>query len=383
LLAIGLLPGPIERPIMALMRRNMAFDSLAVINVTGTALNAAVTIGLAFGGFSFMSFAWAALAGNVSCALLALYFQRDLSIFRINLATGRRAFALGGYSSAWAMVSRTPDLISYLVLGWLLRMDVVGLYNRARLINELPSKILMQGLAPVVFPALAAEARAGRGLKQPYLLALTIITVLHWPAFLVLGLLAHSIVSVLLGPQWMSVVPLVQIIALANLCSFSRPLTQPLLMAAGAFRDLLLSAVVALPFGIILLTIGATLGLHAICWSIAVKVPIDVIIELSFIRRHVAFSWTEFCLAIRKSAVVAGCTAAGPAILMATAGGGPAVLLLAIGTALAAAGWWGGLFLTRHPLATEIGIVAAGVARMRTMPPGIAALRRKAAGGAS
>jgi hypothetical protein len=68
---------------------------------------------------------------------------------------------------------------------------------------------------------------------------------------------------------------------------------------------------------------------------------------------------------------------------MATAGGGPAVLLLAIGTALAAAGWWGGLFLTRHPLATEIGIVAAGVARMRTMPPGIAALRRKAAGGAS
>jgi O-antigen/teichoic acid export membrane protein len=380
LLAIGLLPGPIERPIMALMRRSMAFDILAVINVAGTAVNAVVAVSLAFAGFSFMSFAWAALAGNITCAVLALYFHRDLSAFVLRLTTWRRALALGGYSSAWAIVVRTPDLFSYLMLGRLLQMDAVGLYNRARVVNELPSKILMQGLSPVVFPALAVEARSGRSLKQPYLLALTIITALHWPAFLVLGLLAHPIVSVLLGPQWIGIVPLVQILALANMLSFSKVLTQPVLMAAGAFRDLLLSAVVALPIGIVLLVTGATFGLQAICWSIVVKVPIDVCIELRFVRRHVAFTWREFCLAISNSAIVTACTAVGPAILLATTGGGPAALTLAISATLACGGWIGGLFLTRHPLGKEIGLAASAIVRMFAEKLGTVGLRRKTTG---
>lgn len=379
LLALGLLPGPIERPIMALMRRNMAFDNLAVINVAGTMVNAAVAISMAFTGFSFMSFAWAALAGNLTGAALALYFQRDFSIFRPVLTKWRRAFALGGYSSAWALTSRTPELISYLLLGRLLRMDAVGLYNRARIVNDLPGKILLSGLAPVVFPAFAVETRGGRNLAQPYLLALTIVTALHWPAFLSLILLAHPIVGVLLGPQWMGIVPLVQIIATANLFSFSKALTQPTLMAVGAFRDLLLSAVFALPLGILLIATGASFGLQTLAWSLVLKVPIDVSIELIFIRRHAHFTLTEFFTAIYKSAIVALCAAVGPAVLVSSASSGTSILSLAIAVPLAAGGWLGGLYLTKHPLAQEIAIAAAAISRRPVFGLGLLSLRRKAA----
>ena len=165
LLAVGLLPGSFERPIVALMRRNMAFDHLAVINVSGAVVNMTVTLVLAAAGFRFMAFAWAALAGNTTVAILAFVFQRDLTIFRLCLSKWRRALALGAYSGAWGITAQIPEFTSYLLLGRFLRIEAVGLYSRARIVNDMPGKLLLSGLAPVAFPALAAEARAGRSLS--------------------------------------------------------------------------------------------------------------------------------------------------------------------------------------------------------------------------
>lgn len=381
LLALSLLPGPFERPVMAVMRREMAFDQLAIANVTCTAVTAATALGLAFAGFSYMSFGWAALGGNLAGAMIALCLRGSPAYFRPTLSRGRTALALSAYSGVWALTTRIPDMIAYLLLGRFLQMEAVGLYNRARILNDLPSKTLMSGLTPVVFPALAAEAREGRDLAKPYLLALSIVTALHWPAFLGLFILAHPIVAIMLGPQWDNVVPVVQIIALANLFSFSRDLTQPVLMAKGAFKDLLRSAVLALPTGILLVVIGVTNGLHALAWAMVAKVPIDVAIELIFVRRHVRFTWLQFAGAIRKSAVVTLCAMVGPALFAALAGTMAAVPGLLSGVGLAGIGWLAGLYLSGHPLAGEITLLTGTLWR-RGWPAGLAfaGLRRKAPG---
>ncbi|MGH7040910.1 MAG: oligosaccharide flippase family protein [Acetobacteraceae bacterium] len=361
LLAVSLLPGPVERPIMALMQRDMAFERLTIITIVGTTANAAVAVGTALSGFSFMSFAWAALAGNVVTAVLALCLRPDYPVFRLSLTKWRRVLPMSAYNASWALASRIPDVTSTLLLGRVRQMDTVGLYNRARTVNDLPGKLLLSGLAPVVFPALAEEARAGRKMARPYLLALTIVTALHWPGFLVLAVLARPIVEILLGPQWLGTVPLVQIIALANILAFPKGLTQPSLMAMGAFRDLLLSAVVMLPVALILATTAATFGARTLAWSLVVTAPLGAYVELSFIRRHARFSWFELFVAVRKSVIVAVCTAAAPAILVGTLAPQAPIPLLLSAVPLAAAGWIGGLYLTAHPLADEFRHTAAAI----------------------
>jgi O-antigen/teichoic acid export membrane protein len=363
LLAVGLLPGSFERPIVALMRRNMAFDHLAVINVSGAVVNMTVTLVLAAAGFRFMAFAWAALAGNTTVAILAFVFQRDLTIFRLCLSKWRRALALGAYSGAWGITAQIPEFTSYLLLGRFLRIEAVGLYSRARIVNDMPGKLLLSGLAPVAFPALAAEARAGRSLSQPYLLTLSIVSALYWPAFLMLAILARPIVVILLGQQWVGIVPVVQIIAIANLFSVSRPLTQPILTAVGAVRELWLSALIVLPVGLILTSLGASFGLEALAWSLVLKAPIDAAVELVFIRRHAHWAWTEFFAALQKSAVVAICTAALPAILLTASAGLNSIMSLAIAIPLAMSGWIAGLYITGHPLAGELALAAVAVRR--------------------
>lgn len=376
LLAVSLLPGPVERPILALMQREMVFERLAVVNIVGTAANATVAIGMALGGFSYMSFAWAAIAGNTAATVLALHLRPDYFVLRFALKRWRRVVSVGAYSAAWGLASRLPDLASTLVLGRLAQMDAVGLYNRARTVNDLPGKLLLSGLQPVVFPALALEARAGRELAQPYLIALMMVTALYLPGFVVLGILARPIVEIMLGVQWLSTVPLVQIIALANLLSFQRCLTQPALMAMGAFRDLLLSAVVVLPVALVLATGGAMLGIHALAWSLVPVGPIAGYVELSFVRRHVQFRWIDYFKAIRKSAIVTASTAAGPVAIVKIVGGQSSVRVLMVALPLAGIGWLAGLYLTAHPLHGALGLAATPGSLRRLIRLGSRGLRR-------
>ena len=78
------------------------------------------------------------------------------------------------------------------------------------------------------------EIRQGNDLKRAYLQALSHITVVHWPALLLLAVLAQPIVMVLMGQQWTQIVPLVQIISIACLFWFPMVLT-PAILAVCLF----------------------------------------------------------------------------------------------------------------------------------------------------
>jgi O-antigen/teichoic acid export membrane protein len=356
LIAIACIPGPFERPIMALLRRDMEFGKLAIVNIGTYVAYAVVIVPLVALGVSYESFGWAYLAANTTAACIALCFRRELWMFRPLLTEWRRALAFGGFTSAWALLNKAYDLVPYLVLSRIFPAGAIGLFNRALTVSDLPNKLLFSGIGPVIFPAFAAESRAGRDLTEPYLLGVTYITVLLWPSFLLLILLAEPAVNILFGHQWAEIVPLVQIIAVSMLFSFTAKLNYPILVAAGAMRDLLSSAAIVVPIGLIV-TCGATFaGLQALAWSVVFKVVFQGCVEQYYVQRHTRFTLSELFRATHKSALVTLFTMIGPLV----------VIILSrsnsdwnvgedIGAFLSAAiCWFAGLWLTRHPLYGEI-----------------------------
>ena len=112
------------------------------------------------------------------------------------------------------------------------------------------------------------------------------------------------------------------------------------------------------------------------------KAPIDAAVELVFIRRHAHWAWTEFFAALQKSAVVAICTAALPAMLLTASAGLNSIMSLAIAIPLAMSGWIAGLYITGHPLAGELALAAVAVRRRwNSGLSAVARLRPKVASG--
>lgn len=341
----------------ALLRRDMSFGKIAAIDIAGAVTTSAATIALALSGFSYMSFAWAWLIGSGLAAGLALALCPYFWMFKPSLANWRGMISFGGYNGAIAILCRMFDALPLLLLGRFVSPNAAALFSRTLWIGQIPDKLVIGGAIAVVLPAFSAEARQGRDLKRPYLSALSLITALHWPALLVLSVLAYPTVDIVLGHQWTEVAPLVQIVAVALLFSFSFELNYPVMVAMGAIRDSFIRALIVFPLSGILLSIAIVFGgLQAAAWCMLVTVPFQAYLALSFVRRRLGLSHGDIAAALWKSAVVASASAVPPLAAIGVSGSGFHLsnMEAIVAGCLALGGWAAGLIVTRHPLLNEI-----------------------------
>jgi O-antigen/teichoic acid export membrane protein len=341
---------------IALMRRDMEFSNLAFVNVSCALLNVVSITTLAVFGFSYMSPAWAAWVWSVGFIVLTLWMRPDLSPFRITVRGWRSVLSFGGYSAVPQELQRMYDFLPSLVLGRLISIEALGLFDRAAKISELPEKIGTIGVQAVALPGFANEARAGRSLKQAYLRAIEHVSVVQWPGLFLLVLLAEPIVQVLLGPQWTAVVVLVQIIAVAFLANFSQVLGSAVLIAAGHVRDTMLIALLVLPIMALLFFVASLQGLVVAAGSLTAISLIRAVISNAFVCRRLAIGRSEIARPLLRSLTVSALAMIGPLAIVAINDFdlhfGVAVAVV-IG-AVAVPGWLLGLWATSHPFGAEI-----------------------------
>lgn len=355
-LAPTFLLAPFSAIPLSLMRREMAFDRLAFVNVSCTLLNVVSITTLAVLGFSYMSPAWAAWVWSIAFIFLGLRVRPDLSPFRITLQGWRSVLSFGGYSAVPQALQRVYDSLPSLVLGRLVSIEALGFFDRAVKVSELPEKVGTIGVQAVALPGFASAARAGRSLKQGYLDAIEHVTVVQWPGLLLLVLLAEPIVWVLLGPQWAPVVVLVRIIAVAFLANFSQVLGNAVLIAAGHPRDTLVIALLALPIMALLFVVASLQGLVMAAVSLIVIAVLRAVISNTFVCRRLGIGWSEIAVRLWRSLAVSAMAMVGPLIIVALDGFdlhlGVAAAVV-IGT-VTVPGWLIGLRITRHPFGAEI-----------------------------
>ncbi|TPI81975.1 oligosaccharide flippase family protein [Mesorhizobium sp. B2-8-9] len=370
LISAAILVEVVAAPITALMRREMAFGQAALVNMAMAGSGALTAITLAAFGFSYMSFSVAWFVSAVVGGVLALSLRRQFWILRPLFRNWKGVLVFGSYNGLIAMLARMYDQVPYLVLGRVLSFSAAGLFNRALTVAQLPDKIFLASSIAVVFSKFSSEARDGGNLKASYLAALSYTTVVHWPALCVLAILAHPIVVFLYGEQWLEIVPLIQIAAVAGLFSFSFGLNYCVLMAVGAIREAFLRSLIVWPISALMLLAAAPFGMHRMALSLLVAVPFQAFVSLVILRRHIRMTWLEFTLSLWKSAAVTVGSAVGPAVVALTCYPLQINMVAAtIAAALSGIGWVLSVWLFKHSAIAELNhavkFVALTIARRR------------------
>lgn len=374
IIALSYALAPFAHPIYALLTRDMAFGTVALLDVAMTLVNAIAAICLVLLGFSYMGIAWAYVISSVTWTLLGLYVKRDFSVYRPSLREWRSVLAFGACGSATAILYRASESLFYLILGKFLSAGAVGLCQRALLLAQFPERVILAGIGAVALPAFSDHARNGRDMKRAYLDAIEHVTAVLWPTLILLCILAGPIVSLLLGPQWHDAVPIMRIFALALLFNFPASLNYPLQIAAGGVRQAVVVAFVQTAVSLTVISLAAGYGLRAAVLSTVFTYPFNIALSVLLVRSLVPFNWREFAGALSKSAISSMLSAVGPVAILVRYGGGIDMPIEMAGAAviLCGVGWIGGLWLTRHPLYRELrhaGASALGLMRARLMVP--------------
>ncbi len=359
--------GPFVHPQMALLARDLAFNRLALVNLTAAICTAAISIGLAHIGFGSLSLAWSTVAGAVVTAILGATLSRDLSIYRPSIAHWRGVLSFGVYSSMTALLGKLNEALPVLIVGRFLSAGALAIVQRALVLSLVPERLVFAAAGPVLLPELSRRARDGEDLKSAYIRALSLISVLQWPAMVLVAILAEPLVYLLLGHQWGDVVPMVRILVPAFLLSVPIGLQYPVLVATGSVHRLprlLALQVVVLNAALVA---SAPFGLNSVAWSTYVSMPIVACLSLYFVRSALAFDWLELGLAIGRSMFVTMMSAAVPLAIALNLLQIPIASSLAHSAMLvviAAAGWLVGVYISDHAIRAELARAVAALQRL-------------------
>jgi O-antigen/teichoic acid export membrane protein len=213
-------------------------------------------------------------------------------------------------------------------------------------------------------PEFSRRSRDGGDLKGAYLTALSNISAVHWPAMVMLALLAQPVVALVLGRQWVGVVPLVRILSPALMFTVPIMLQFATLVAVGGIRILPRLLVLQTIMTTAALSITAGYGLHAAALSMLVAMPMNAGMSLFAVHGRIEFRWSELIATLLRSAVVTSATAIGPIVFWLAYPADMALATAAAAVALGGAGWIIGLAATGHSLWDELIRTATALFRL-------------------
>jgi O-antigen/teichoic acid export membrane protein len=193
-----------------------------------------VTIALALWLRSYWAMVFGALAGR----LVGVGLSYALHEFRprFSLAKFSRLWSF----SQWILVRNLGNYgaqqTDKLVVGRRSDAGTLGAYSLADEISAMPTGEVLMPLGRVLFPAFVRVADKPEELRRAFCLALGVQALIALPAGIGLALVAPIAVPLLLGPQWLAAIPLVQVLALMNVALALSHSSGYLLLALGRVR---------------------------------------------------------------------------------------------------------------------------------------------------
>ncbi len=195
-------------------RKNMEFGKEFIFLTVQKIAAFSVTIPLAFVLRNY----WALVAGIIASSLTATISSYVMHPFRPRLSM--KNFWELFHFSKWLVLNSALYFIrrraAEFVLGKFGGIKAVGLYSVSDEISHMVTSELVAPINRAVFSGYAKMAADRAELRVGYLNVMSVIAILSIPAATGIASIADLLIPVMLGPNWIAAVPLIQILAFSG-----------------------------------------------------------------------------------------------------------------------------------------------------------------------
>ena len=229
------LVSPLGQLFQILMQKGMEFKTLAIIDITASALSLVVAVITAYLGFGVL----ALVLGQ-----LVFYSMRSVQFYvaghrRWKIKYHFRYSDLKGFLGfgLYQMGDRTVTYFSInvlnLIIGKFLGPDVLGLYSMAYQLIITPILRVSSVIITVSFPVFSRMQNLNGLLKEGYLTMSRFISFTICPILLIVVVTAPLFVPNFFGARWVSAIPLIQILSIEAIIKSLMTTAVPTYLAKG------------------------------------------------------------------------------------------------------------------------------------------------------
>ncbi|MES2426939.1 MAG: MOP flippase family protein [Bacteroidota bacterium] len=214
-----------------LLKKEVRFKEIAIIDISGNGLGFPVTVFLAYKGFAELALVYGGLVSHSTRTLLEIYFGRDLLrpklYFKIREIKDHLKF--GMYNFGEAFFNFIQGNWDNIIIGKILGARYLGIYTLALQLGYYPISKLNPLILRVAYPLIAKLKDDVESMKRTYLKILDILSYFNYPLLAGLFITVESIVPLVYGPHWQETFPLIKIFVFVGAASC---LSQPLFTIA-------------------------------------------------------------------------------------------------------------------------------------------------------
>jgi len=212
-------------------RRDLAFKKDMIYTVLGKFGTFLIGVSLAY----FWRNYWALVGGAVAGAVIRVLLSYVMHPFRprFTLVRWRELMSF----SKWLILNNFCAFLftrsDTFVIGKIIGPQAVGLYGMAFDIANMTTSNLLAPMRRALFPAYATVSREPARLSAAFVDVFAFVMLIGTPLALGIGLVAGPLIHVMLGPQWLDTIPLIQVLSLYGLLNLVSAGSGPIFLATG------------------------------------------------------------------------------------------------------------------------------------------------------
>jgi teichuronic acid exporter len=214
-----------------LLVRSMSFRKIAMRTAAASLVAAIGCLTLLWFGFGLWALAFSQLATSIVTCAGALIASRWRPGFSFDLKALGELRAFGLFSTGNHFI--TTISIDQMLVGVLLGPAGLGIYGFSRRIFQILTDLITGALNLVSYSLLSSMQQERDKLRAAYLLGTFASSIIAFPIFSGLGLIAADLIPFAFGPQWTEAVPVVQALSALGLLSAVGVLQASLVKSQG------------------------------------------------------------------------------------------------------------------------------------------------------
>jgi PST family polysaccharide transporter len=240
-----------------LLHKYYFFKNVAIVNITSNIIGYSIGVYLAMNGYGVWSLVIATLIVSLLSGI-ALFYLAPIKISpNIHYKEARELF---GFGSGMMLLTFSNFLSSRglnLIFGKIFMPDLLGIYERASRVKDIPSQFLATIINKVMFPVMSEIQDEKERLINIYKFGLGLSNSIMIPTTVLLVFFSAEIVQILMGAKWSEAVIPLQIMLLILTFSNSGKMTDAVIRAQGLIYKNVTRKYI---FTVIIIILSGTLG---------------------------------------------------------------------------------------------------------------------------
>lgn len=251
----------------ALFNANIDFKAQAKASLIAIVISGVIGISLAFRGFGPWALVWQQLSNLVVNTLFLWIYSEWRPILAYSWKSFNELFSFGSKLLATSLLNAIYDNIQTIVIGKLYAAKSLGLYSRATHFADLPSQQFTSVFMRVTFPVLCKVQDDLDRLTSVYRRMLRVSAYIVFPLLIGMAAVAHPMIEVFLGNQWIECAYMLQIICFAKMWYPIHAINLDILQVSGRSDLFLKIEIYKKIVSLTLLALSAPFGIIAMCYS--------------------------------------------------------------------------------------------------------------------